>query len=322
MIEEKPRRLGHSRFVILPHRQHVRFRRTAVLALTLALAAGGVLAAYAAANGLADFVPVSAAVAVIPLLGAGISLWRLLAAWEAGPGRAHAVLAAFSVALLSWSIAAIAYLVDRAWGGEVLEFPSPIDIPNYVSAIFWTIGVWLLYEAAVDDFLDEVVHSSYLLTLITVACFFVLTVAEGKDYGSVMWSGHDLAKHVTQALLPLAWAVNGFLLFRASRGKIGRRFLGDRKAMRALALGLGLATVSDLLFAFGIEIADREPLHPFAYRPGGAADIVAMAAYFSLAFGLVHFPLEGKLFRRDDDAAADVNALDPVDPLAPPAGRG
>jgi len=76
------------------------------------------------------------------------------------------------------------------------------------------------------------------LTLIALLCFFVLTVAEGNDYGKPLWSGGELAKRVTEALLPLAWGVNGFLLYRAGRGPLGKRLRGQRAALRAMALGL------------------------------------------------------------------------------------
>lgn len=204
MAEGGTRSLHRVRVVGLPRRDQARFRQRATLTLVLAATLGGVLAAYAAVNGHAEFSPVIGAIAAVPLLGGLVGLWRLLAAWEAGPGRAHAVLAAFSLGLVSWSITLIVYLVQRARGSELLEFPSIVDIPNYSSALFWTIGVWLLYEAGVDDFLDEVKENSFFLTLIALLCFFVLTIAEGNDYGRLLWSGDDLAKRVTEALLPLA----------------------------------------------------------------------------------------------------------------------
>jgi hypothetical protein len=240
------------------------------------------------------------AIATVPLLGGLVGLWRLLAAREAGPGRGHAVLAAFSLGLMSWSVTLIVYLVQRARGSDLLEFPSIVDIPNYASALFWTIGVWLLYEGGVDDFLEEVKENSYFLTLIALLCFFVLTIAEGNDYGRLLWSGDDLAKRVTEALLPLAWGVNGFLLFRAGRGQLGKRLRVERTALRALAFGLLLAAVSDLLFAVGASLLTRDPGSPLAYRNGGPADMLAMVAYLFLAFGVLHFPLDGPLFDQAD----------------------
>src|SRR4029079_8258228 len=111
------------------------------------------------------------------------------------------------------------YLIAEARGAALLEFPSIVDVPNYASAVFWTIGVWTLYDGLDDDFLDEVQRNSFFLTLIALFCFFALTVAEGEDYGKLLWSGHDFGKRVTEALLPLAWAVNAFFLFRAARGR-------------------------------------------------------------------------------------------------------
>jgi hypothetical protein len=72
--------------------------------LVLAAILAAALAAYATANGYADFTPVMVAIAMVPLLGGLIGLWHLLAAWEAGPSRSHAVLGASSLALVSWSI--------------------------------------------------------------------------------------------------------------------------------------------------------------------------------------------------------------------------
>jgi hypothetical protein len=93
--------LHRVRFVGLPRRDEAGFRRQAQLTLVLAATLGAALAAYATANGYADFTPVMVAIAVVPLLGGLVGLWRLLAAWEAGPGRGHAVLAAFSLGLVS-----------------------------------------------------------------------------------------------------------------------------------------------------------------------------------------------------------------------------
>jgi hypothetical protein len=288
------------RVVGVPRRHEARFRQQARFILVLAATLGAALAAFAAANGYAEFTPVIVAIAVVPFLGGLVGLWRLVAAWEAGPGRAHAVLAAFSLGLVSWAITFIVYLIERARGSDLLEFPSIVDIPNYASALFWTIGVWLLYEGGVDDFLEEVKENSYFLTLIALLCFFVLTVAEGNDYGRLLWSGDDLAKRVTEALLPLAWGVNGFLLFRAGRGKLGKRWRVKRTASRALALGLTLAAVSDLLFAVEASLITRDPVSPLAYRNGGPADTLAMVAYLFLAFGVLHFPLDAPLFHPAD----------------------
>jgi hypothetical protein len=284
----------------LPRRDQARFRQRATFTLILAATLGAALAVYAAANGYDEFTPVMIAIAVVPLLGGLFGLWRLLATWEAGPGRSHAVLAACSLALVSWAITLFVYLIERARGSELLEFPSIVDVPNYASALFWTIGVWLLYEGAVDDFLEEVKENSYFLTLIALLCFFVLTVAEGNDYGRLLWSGDDLAKRVTEALLPLAWGVNGFLLFRAGRGQLGKRLRVERTALRALPLGLSLAAVADLLFAVEASIIIRDPASPLAYRNGGPADSLAMVAYLFLAFGVLHFPLDAPLFDRDE----------------------
>lgn len=296
-VPQSPRRV---RVVSVPQRHEARFRQYARFILVLAATLGAALAAYTITNGYAEFAPVMGAIATVPLLGGVVGLWRLLAAWEAGPGRPHAVLAAFSLALVSWSITLVIYLVRQAQGSELLEFPSIVDIPNYASALFWTIGVWLLYEGGVDDFLEEVKENSFFLTLIALLCFFVLTIAEGNDYGRLLWSGDDLAKRVTEALLPLTWGVNGFLLFRAGRGKLGNRLRVDRGVVRALASGLLLAAVSDLLFAVGASLLTRDPANVLAYRNGGPADLLAMVAYLFLAFGVLHFPLDTPLFDRED----------------------
>jgi hypothetical protein len=296
-VTQSPRR---ARVASVPRRHETRFRHQAgiilVLAATLALA----LAAYATTNGYAEFTPVMVAIAVVPFLGGLIGLWRLIAAWEAGPGRQHAVVAAFSLALVSWAFTIFIYLIARARGSELLEFPSVVDVPNYASALFWTIGVWLLYEGAVDDFLEEVKENSYFFTLIALLSFFVLTVAEGNDYGRLLWSGDDLAKRVTEAVLPLAWGVNGFLLYRAGRGQLGKRLPQQRTALRAMALGLLLAFMADLLFAAGASLLTRDAAHVLAYRNGGLADTLAMVGYLFLAFGVLHFPLDTPLLTQDD----------------------
>jgi hypothetical protein len=105
---------------------------------------------------------------------------------------------------------------------------------------------------------------------------------------------------VTEALLPLAWGVNGFMLYRAGRGQLGKRLRGERTAVRALALGLSLAFVADLLFAAGASLLIRDPANVLAYRNGGLADSLAMVAYLFLAFGVLHFPLDAPLFHPAD----------------------
>jgi hypothetical protein len=285
----------------VPRRDQARFRQRAMLALVLTVTLGVLTAAYAAASGQDEFVPYIIVVTVILLLGGFIGLWRLVAAWDAGPSRAHAVVACFSLGLLSWAITEIVYLVQLTRDAALLEFPSIVDVPNFFSAAFWTIGVWLLYEGGVDDFLEEVQKNSYFLTLLAVLCFFVLTIAEGNEFGRLLWSGNDLAKRVTQALLPLAWAVNGFLLFRASRGQLGKRLRIARAALRALALGLTLAAVSSLLFAVEAAMLVREPGNVLAYRNAGLSDLLAMMAYLFLAIGVLHFPLDAPLFDREDE---------------------
>jgi hypothetical protein len=129
------------RVVSVPLRHETRFRQQARFILVLAATLAGILAVYGTANGHAEFTPVMVAIGMVPLLGGLIGLWRVLATLEVGPGRAHAVVAAFSLGLVSWAIALIVYLIERARGSELLEFPSVVDIPNYASALFWTIGV-------------------------------------------------------------------------------------------------------------------------------------------------------------------------------------
>src|SRR5688500_5173981 len=102
VAEGEAQSLHRVRVVGMPRRDQAGFRRRARLTLVLAATLGAALAAYATANGYADFTPVMVAIAVVPLLGGLVGLWRLLAAWEAGPGRGHAVLAAFSLGLVSW----------------------------------------------------------------------------------------------------------------------------------------------------------------------------------------------------------------------------
>jgi hypothetical protein len=284
----------------VPRRHELRFRHRAGVVLVLAATLAVALAVYATSHGYAEFTPVIVAIGVVPLLGGLIGLWRLVAAWEAGPSRQHAVVAAFSLALVSWALTLFIYVIARARGSELLEFPSFVDVPNYASALFWTIGVWLLYEGAVDDFLEEVKENSYFLTLIALLCFFVLTVAERNDYGKLLWSGDNLAKRVTEAILPLAWGFNGFLLYRAGRGLLGKRLRGQHMALRAMAFGLMLAFVSDLLFAAGASLLTRDPTNVLAYRNGGLADSVDIVAYLFLAFGVLHFPLDVPLFHPAD----------------------
>jgi hypothetical protein len=142
------------------------------------------------------------------------------------------------------------------------------------------------------------------LTLFALFCFFVLTVAEGNDYSRLLWPGDDLAKRVTEALLPLAWGVNAFLIFRAGRGLLGKQLRAERTAVRALAFGLLLAFVADLLFAAGASLLTRDPAHVLAYRNGGLADTLAMVGYLFLAFGALQFPLDASHFH-----AADVSAI-------------
>jgi hypothetical protein len=288
----------------------VRFRRRALLTLVLTAILGAALAAYATVSQRAEFMPIVVALALIALAGGLVGLWRLVAAWEAGPSRSHAVLAAFSLGLVNWAASTLVYLVELARGAPLLEFPSLIDVPNYVSVLCWTIGVWLLYEDGVDDFLEEVQKNSYFLTLIAVLVFFVLTIAEGSDYGKLLWSGDQLAKHVTEGLLPLLEGINGFLLFRAVRGHLGKRLRVERTALRALALGLMLTAVADLLVAAGASIGARDPASPLAYRNGGVADVLTLVAYFWLAFGLLHFPLDAPLFHpREAKAGTDPESI-------------
>lgn len=288
--------LRRTRVARWPHREQVRFRRQTLLTLVLTLILGAVLAAYATVSQRAVFMPVVVAFAMIALVGGVVGLWRLVAAWEAGPSRSHAVLAAFSLGLANWAVSTLVYLVGLARGAPLVEFPSLIDVPNYLSVLCWTIGVWLLYEDGVDDYLDEIKENSYFLTLIAVLVFFVLTVAEGNDYGALLWSGDQLAKHVTEGLLPLLTAINGFFLFRAARGQLGKRLRVERTALQALAFGLMLTAVADLLVAAGASIGARDPTSPFAYRNGGLADTLTLVAYFWLSFGLLHFPLDAPLF--------------------------
>jgi hypothetical protein len=254
-------------------------------------------------SGRGDFYPVSI-YAAVPLLGGLVGLWRLVVAWEAGPSRSHAVLAAFSLGLLCWAIGAGVYLIERARGAPLLEYPSLVDIPNYVSAIGWASGVWILYESAVDDFLDVVAHNAYFLTFIVIGVFFTLSVVYGRDFGELLWSGEALAGHVTEGVIPLIDLVMGFLLFRAARGRLGKRLRAGRGALQTVAAGLAVAGVAELVFAAGATIGLHDPTHPLAYRNGGVADWLAVSSYLLLALGLLNFPLTSLLFDPEGPEAA------------------
>jgi hypothetical protein len=159
------------------------------------------LATYATASGRGDFYPVSL-YALVPLLGGLVGLWRLVVVWEAGASRSHAVPAAFSLGLLCWAIGAGVYVIERASGAPLLEYPSFVDVPNYVSAICWAAGVWILYESAIDDFLDAVAQNAYFLTFIVIGVFFTLSVVYWRDFGELLWSGEALTGHVTEGVIP------------------------------------------------------------------------------------------------------------------------
>jgi drug/metabolite transporter (DMT)-like permease len=110
------------RVVSVPRRHEVRFRQQARFILVLAVTLAVTLAVYATTNGYAEFTPVIVAIGVVPLLGGLIGLWRLVAAWEAGPGRQHAVVAAFSLALVSWAFTLFIYLIARVGAARVPLF--------------------------------------------------------------------------------------------------------------------------------------------------------------------------------------------------------
>jgi len=268
------------------HGEERALRRRAYGALAVATALAFALAADATVNGRGDFYPVSI-YALVSLLGGLVGLGRLIAAW-AGPSRSHAVLAAVSLGLLCWAIGAGVYPIERARGAPLLEYPSLVDAPNYASAICWLAGVWILYESAVDAFLDVVAHNAYFLTLIVIGVFFTLTIVHGQDFGELLWSGDALAGHVTEGVIPLIYLVVGFLLFRATRGKAGNRIRAGRGGLQTIAAGLGLAGVAELAFSAGATIGPRDPTHPLAYRNGGAADWLAVSSYLLLALGLLN----------------------------------
>jgi hypothetical protein len=145
------------------------------------------------------------------------------------------VVAPFPLGLLSWAIGAGVYLIERARGAPLLEYPSLVDIPNYVSAICWVAGVWILYESAIDDFLDVIAYNAYFLTFIVIGAIFTLSVVYGRDFGELLWSGDALTGHVTEGVIPLIDLVVGFLLFRATRGRLGKRLRAGRGALQTIA---------------------------------------------------------------------------------------
>gem|GEM_PF-1047423 len=93
------------------------------------------------------------------------------------------------------------------YSDEMMHAALTINMPNYASAICWLAGVWILYESAVDAFLDVVAHNAYFLTLIVIGVFFTLTIVHGQDFGELLWSGDALAGHVTEGVIPLIYLV-------------------------------------------------------------------------------------------------------------------
>ena len=288
-----------------PGRVRIRPGAAGVLSLAATIAAG--LFAYGWVTGQKDFYLVSL-YAVVPLAGGAVGARRLVDSLKAGPGRYHAVLAVFSASLLCSAISAFIYVADRLRGGAPVEFPSLVDVPNYVSGIFCAAGVWLLYEGTVDDFLEEVLHNSFFLSIIALGTFLVLTAAHRQDFDTVLRSGSGIIGHATQALVPLGYGVNGFLLFRATRGGIGRRFRAGRRALRLLAAGQGLAFAAELSFMAGVTILGYDPGHPLAYRTGSLADVLAATSYLVLSLGILAYPLGAPIFARDDAAPGPATA--------------
>ena len=242
------------------------------------------------------------------MAGGGVGARRLIASLKAGPGRYHAVLGAFSASLLCSAISAFIYVADRVRGGPLIEFPSLVDVPNYASGLFCAAGVWLLYEGAVDDFLEEVHHNSFFLSVLGLATILVLTSAHRQDFDTVLRSGSGLVAHATQALVPLGCGISGFLLFRATRGRLGRRIRAGRRALRLLAAGQGLAFAAELSFMAGMTILGNDPGHPLAYRTGHLADVVAATSYLVLSLGILAYPLGAPIFAPDDAAPGPATA--------------
>ena len=156
---------------------------------------------------------------------------------------------AFSLGLISWALTDIIYLIAEARGSALLEFPSIVDVPNYASAVFWTAGVWLLYEGVVDDFLDEVKEKLVFPDADRPALFLRPDHRRGQRLRATPLVRARPRQAGDGGRAAANLGVNGFLLFRAARGRLGARLRPARPALQALALGLTLAAVSDLLFA-------------------------------------------------------------------------
>jgi hypothetical protein len=168
--------------------------------------------------------------------------------------------------------------------------PSLGDVGYYAGGLLWTSAVWVIAEGVVPDFLSEVEASSYLLSLLTLATLFVLSVAGGADLLEAIKTGGNPVQ-VAALTFPLLSGFNALMLFRLSRRRQGARLRTGQTAIKLLAAGLGLVYLAQMTLETMTILDARTRGTPAVVRPALLPAIGYALAFGLLVFGVARFPL-------------------------------
>jgi hypothetical protein len=221
-----------------------------------------------------------------PLLGGTLGLARLAARPRAKPERATVVYLLFCLALLCWGGSGVWRLTETG----ATPIPSLGDLGYYAGGLAWTIGAWVLYEGVTPDFLTEVEANSYLLSMLTLATVFVLSVAGGADLVASLKTGGNPLQLVALTF-PLLYGFNALMLVRLARRRQGATLLAGQVAIKLVAAGLGVVYLAQMALETTLLLAERTSgtLPPIRNAPLPAS--LYALAFFVLTLGVLRYPL-------------------------------
>jgi hypothetical protein len=225
-----------------------------------------------------------------PLLGGLLGLARLAPPRRVPRERSTIVYLLMCLALLAWGVSSLWDAAAEISHMAMALVPAWGDLGFLVSGGLWAAAIWVLYEGVVPDFLGQVEKNAFLLSGMTLATAFVLSVAGGADRIEAITVGGNPVQ-IVGLVCPVIFGFNLVMLLRLVHGELGAKLGQERRALTIIVVGLLLLYVAELAFETMVTLSERltgtEPIYQNAQAPY----FLYAVAFVVLSLGIVSYPL-------------------------------
>jgi hypothetical protein len=232
-----------------------------------------------------------------PLLGGVLGLSRLSRASLVAHERTTIVYLLMCLALLAWGASGLRDAVEEITHRGIALVPAWGDLGFLASGLLWAAAIWVLYEGVVTDFLSQVEKNAFLISGMTLATAFVLSVAGGGDLIEAIKAGGNPVQ-IVGLVCPVLFGFNVVMLLRLVHGELGSQRAAGRRALTIIVIGLLLLYVAELAFETTVTLSQRLTGAEPVYQNVQVPYFLYAVAFLVLSLGVVGYPLETSVASR------------------------